>query len=201
VALIHLQEFRQPDNVLEEEAWGIILYGLIPQVVCLLGLLLWVSPLRNTELEGRTWTYLAVRPGGKTAVLLGKYFNGVLWTAATAILGLTLAFYVGQPTVYDRTKLYAVLCLLICCSCCAYGAVYALLGVLFPRRAIVISVAYMLILEVLVSNIPAVISKVTIQFRLLSILLISMNWTLPSRARLSSKVTSRFGGTWECWAC
>ena len=70
--------FRYEDEPISEKAWGIVLYGMIPQIVCLLGLLLWVAPVVNTEIEGRTWVYVAVRPGGKLALLIGKYLNGVL---------------------------------------------------------------------------------------------------------------------------
>ena len=181
VVMVGLLSYESQRDPIPDEVWGAILYGLIPQVVCLLGLLLWVSPIVNSELEGRTWIYLAVRPGGKTAMMLGKYLNGVGWTGSAALCGLTLALLVGRPDVADATWLYVVLAGLIVLSCLAYGSVYALLGAIFPRRAMVVSVGYMLIFEVLVSNIPAVVNQFTVQFRLFNVLLRAMDWSLPSR--------------------
>ena len=63
-------ERKVPDTV-----WGLILFGLIPEVITLFGLLLWVTPVVQAELEGRTWIYLAVRPRGRVSMLLGKYLD------------------------------------------------------------------------------------------------------------------------------
>lgn len=73
------------------DAWPIALFVLIPELVCLLGLLLWVTPLVQAEVEGKTWPYLAVRPAGKLPILLGKYAAGVLWSMVTGWLALALA--------------------------------------------------------------------------------------------------------------
>ncbi len=37
-------------------------YILVPQVICMLGLLLWATPAIHSELEAKTWVYLAMRP-------------------------------------------------------------------------------------------------------------------------------------------
>lgn len=174
VFLLHVQ-----DEGLSDEGWGLILYGLMPQVVCLLGLLLWVAPLLQSELEGRTWSYLAVRPGGKLATLLGKYLNGVGWTLTCCWGGLALVVLIGRPDVTAPLRLACVLAFVIGLAVVAYGAVYAVIGALFHRRAMVIAVAYMLIFELLVSNIPAFINKLTVQHRLLNILFRLMDWRLP----------------------
>ncbi len=52
-------------------------YILVPQVICMLGLLLWATPAIHSELEAKTWVYLAMRPAGKQAILLGKYLVAV----------------------------------------------------------------------------------------------------------------------------
>jgi hypothetical protein len=75
----------------QQEAWPLALFVLIPELVCLLGLLLWITPLVQTEVEGKTWPYLAVRPAGKLPVLLGKYAAGVFWTMLTGWVALALA--------------------------------------------------------------------------------------------------------------
>ncbi len=40
------------------------MFVLLPQVVTVLGLLLWATPVVHSELEGQTWVYAVVRPGG-----------------------------------------------------------------------------------------------------------------------------------------
>ena len=166
--------FRANADIDNRRIWAFVFYLLIPQAVCILGLLLWISPVLSNELESRTWVYLAVRPGGKVAVLLGKYLNGVCWTASAALmgLGLSIAVVTGQlrGPFEEPLVLGLALALLILASCLAYGSLYLLLGVLFPRRAMVVCVAYTLVVEVLVSIIPAIVNQLTVQHRLFNLL-------------------------------
>lgn len=173
-------DFKPPP----EQVLGVVVYGLIPQVVCLLGLLLWVAPVLQAELEGRTWIYLAVRPGGKIATMVGKYLNGVAWTASAALLGLTFGMAAGQLHVTEPIRLWFVMAGLICLSCLAYGAAYSVIGAIFHRRAMVVSVAYILILEVVISNLPALINQFTVQHHLLNLLFRWMNWEVPDQMQL-----------------
>ena len=69
VALMTVLRLTVPVN--DVEPWGLALYFLVPEVVCLLGLLLWATPVISTEIEGQTWIYLAMRQSGRTTVLLG----------------------------------------------------------------------------------------------------------------------------------
>ena len=64
-----------------------------------------------------------------------------------------------------------------------YGAVYILIGVLFQRRSMVVAVAYTLIFEVLVGFVPAMINKLTIQFRLRSLYVKWLDVPLPQNRR------------------
>ena len=74
---------------------AMMLQVLIPGIVCMLGQLLWATPLLQGEIEGGTWVFLAVRPSGKLNVLLGKYFAAVTWTALAGLAGLTLAVLIS----------------------------------------------------------------------------------------------------------
>lgn len=167
-----------------EQILGLVLYGLIPQVVCLLGLMLWVAPVLQAELEGRTWIYLAVRPGGKLATMIGKYLNGIAWTASAALVGLTIGMLAGQLHVSQPVRLWCVLAGLICFSCFAYGAAYSVIGAIFHRRAMVVSVAYILLFEVVVSNLPALINRFTVQHHLFNLLFLWMEWDAPDDVQL-----------------
>lgn len=170
----------------QEEVWGIFLYVLVTQVVCLLGLLLWVASLLQNELEGRTWIYFAVRPGGKWAILVGKYLNGIYWTGSAALLGLSLSVLVGRPDVSEPGRLFGVLCLLIVGACFGYGGMFALIGTMFPKRAMLLAVVYTLIFECLVASIPAVINQATVQHRLFSMLFSTMDWRLTDDATFTT---------------
>jgi ABC-type transport system involved in multi-copper enzyme maturation permease subunit len=138
-------------------------------LVSMLGTLIWTAPAISAELERRSWVYLAVRPNGGAAVLLGKYLASVTWAIPPALIGLTVAIPLSGAD--DGWSLWWAMARLICLSCPAYAAVYLLLGTVMPRRAMVLSVAYTLIFELIISFVPAVINELTVQYRLRGLLL------------------------------
>ncbi len=73
---------------------------------------------------------------------------------------------------------------LVSLASACYGALYALFGVVLHRRAMVIAVGYTLVFEFLVSLIPAVINRLTVQYRLRNLLFAWMDWweLLPKEA-------------------
>lgn len=177
----HLRgEFKPPPAAEDKPGipvtvWGAVLFGLIPEVIVLFGLLLWVTPIVQAELEGRTWIYLAVRPRGRISLLLGKYLTGTVWTFAAGLVSASASVYL---TGTDQAwRLWASLTTIVLLACLGYGALYSLIGVLLHRRAMVIAVAYTLILEFLVSFIPAVINQFTVQYRLRNLFVQFMGWT------------------------
>jgi ABC-type transport system involved in multi-copper enzyme maturation permease subunit len=177
VALIQYQggDFKR------DVAGPIVLFLLVPGLTCAMALLLWAIPAIPSEVEGRTWPYLAVRPGGKQAVLLGKYLTAVVWTVAVAWISLTLCLLVIRPEEHPLGTWY-VLAALAGLSALSYGSLYVLFGVVFLRRAMVIAVAYTFLMEVVTSFIPAVIHQLTVQYHLRSLLAKWMWWAeLPTR--------------------
>jgi len=160
-AIVALLQY-QGAHLERDERGTIALFLLIPEVVCLMGLLLWAAPLIHAELEARTWSYLAVRPVGRGSILAGKYLAAVVWTIACAWLSLVLCQFAGPV----GPRLTWVLAALVPLSCLTYGAIYVLLGVLFLQRAMVAAVAYTAILEALVAWIPAMINQFSVQYHL-----------------------------------
>ena len=71
---------------------GALLVGTIPGAVCLLTILSTMSPYLNAELEGNTWPYIAVRPFGRTAMMLGKYLVSVTRSIMAGFLAIALVF-------------------------------------------------------------------------------------------------------------
>lgn len=162
-----------------QEAWPLALFILIPELVCLLGLLLWVAPMVQTEVEGKTWPHLAVRPAGKLPILLGKYAAGVFWTVLTAWLALAVAMWVVWP-LDEGLRVVNVIATLSVLSSMAYGALFSLFGVVFLRRGMIFAVGYTLV-EFLVRLIPAIIRQLTVQYHLQSLLVAWMRWDEVNR--------------------
>ncbi len=156
------------------ELWIGFLFALVPMLVSMLGALLWTTTAIATELERRSWVYLTIRPHGGTAVLLGKYLAAVTWVIPAALLGLTLAVpltITSDTADGEAVKLWWAMARLVCLSCPAYSAIFLLLGTINPRRAMVLAVAYSLIFELVISFVPAVINKLTVQYRLRALMI------------------------------
>jgi len=171
--------------------WAAMFYALIPMLVSMLGTLLWATPAISAELERRSWVYLTVRPNGGTAVLLGKYLAAVTWVIPPALIGLTIG--VPLADTGDGWRMWWAMVRLVCLSCPAYGAIYLMLGTLLPRRALVLAVAYTLIFELVIRFIPAVINKLTVQFRLQALLVEWCNLSLADPGGRPSGVQALIG--------
>jgi ABC-type transport system involved in multi-copper enzyme maturation permease subunit len=150
------------------EFWPWFLVIMIPLLVSMLGTLMWTSPAVSAELERRSWVYIAIRPNGRTAMLVGKYLAGVLWVLAAALTGLVISVAVAGAEESGRILISLTGITILACP--AYAAAYLLIGVLFPQRAMVLAVAYSLMFEVLISLIPAMVNQLTVSWRLRSLL-------------------------------
>ncbi len=146
----------------------VILFLLIPQVVTVLGLLLWATPIVHSELEAQTWVYSVVRPGARRAVLLGKYCIAVLWAFSSACVAVTLAIPFSSVTHSFQT--WGVLCFLNLISAVSYASLFATIGTLMQKRAMVTAFLYGIFVEAILSTLPATINQLTVSFRLRSIL-------------------------------
>jgi len=158
----------------QQTVWTIVLYMLVPCVTSAIGVLLSAAPAIAGELEQRSWVYMATRPNGIFWLMLGKYVVAVTWGASAAIAGVTVAIPLtgmGVTAGFDLWWTMLRLCLL---SCGAYAAVFMLIGTIIPHRAMVFCVAYTAVVEVMISLIPAVINRITVQYRLRSLF---VSWT------------------------
>jgi ABC-type transport system involved in multi-copper enzyme maturation permease subunit len=174
-----------PSEVKDKEetnlAFCMMLYALIPQVLTMLGMLVLACPIVQTELEGQTWIYSLVRYQGRRSLLLGKYIVAVLWTTSAGIVATSLSIPflpIDQPF-----QTWLTICLLCLLASLAYGALFALIGVLFQKRVMVISFVYALVAEGLLAWIPAVINQFTIAYRLRSILFRWLNLSVDKYFR------------------
>jgi len=166
-----------PMNELQRGLWLGFLFALGPMLVTMLGTMLWLTPAVSAELERRSWVYLSVRPNGGTAVLLGKYLAAVTWVIPPVLVGLAIAVPISG--IRDGWEVWCAMVGLVCLSTPAYAAVYLLLGTVMPRRAMVLAVGYSLLFELVISYVPAVINKLTVQHHLLALMMRWCQFELP----------------------
>jgi len=173
----------------------IALFILIPEVVCLMGLLFWATPAIHWELEGKTWSYLSVRPAGRSAILLGKYFAAVAWAVLCGWLSLLLclAALAGDLAI---GRALTTLGPLIAISCLVYGALYIFLSVMFLQRAMVAAVAYTALMEVVIAWIPATINQFSMHYHLRCVM---AQWIGFDPGRVGEGAVLIFTSSWAPW--
>lgn len=172
--ILYLIHERQPGQ--DHLLLAGLLFLLLPEVITVLCMLLWVAPIVNEELESQTWIYALVRPGGRSAVLLGKYIVAVLWTGTcttcSTVLCILLAWY---AQIEQAMSIAATLIAINWIAAVVYGALFLLLGTMFQRRAMVVSLVYAVFIEAALGWLPAVINRFTVSFRLRSLLIEWLN--------------------------
>lgn len=192
LAIISSSARRQPPD----DVAAILIYILSPCVACMMSVFLWATPALSSELEGRSWVYLAIRPHGPLSVLLGKYLVAISWSIPVGLVSATLGvFAIG---VEEPIRLIAIQCGLGVLSCVAYSALFLLIGVIAPKRAMVIGILYALIAEVALALVPAAVNLLTVQYRLRCLLVRWMDFELPSQRR-SAVVSAYFGEESAAW--
>lgn len=174
--------------------WSIFLYVMIPCLCSALGVLLTAGPAVATELEQRSWIYMATRPRGILWLLFGKFLVAFTWGVSAAAVALSGSILITNAT--SRFSIWSSMMLLSLLSCIAYSAAFLFVGAIFPKRAMVFSVIYVAVVEVVLGLIPAVVNRMTIQYRLRSLL---VKW-LPADTKLAeeSEIQYVFGNdaTW-----
>jgi hypothetical protein len=164
-------------------------------------------------LEGKTWLYLAARPYGRFAMVLGKGLNGLAWTMAAGLFAVCLAYFAVSLGAHEVDRYHgadiivmtgleaplksiAAMLGLTALAALAYSALFAAIGCIVPRRAMLIAFSYTLIFEVLVSFIPAVINRITVQYHLRCLL---TSWIDLGFDRLPEGWHYLFSEWWAGW--
>lgn len=150
----------------------IVIYALAPGIACMLGALLTASPAVASELEQHSWIYFATRPNGLFHLVIGKYLVAFVWAASSTLLGLWLAIAIAE--IENKMQVLSTLTLITLLSAMAYSALYMMIGTLFYRRAMIFCVAYTAGVEITMSFVPAVVNRLTIQYRLRALLFNNM---------------------------
>lgn len=178
----------QSEGRVPEIAMAMICYALVPQICCMLGLLLWATPAIGAETESQSWVYLTLRQHGRTGIAIGKYLIAFLWTVSCGIVAaIGVSFLSGHS---EPLRMAASLSGLVLLSSACYAALYLLIGASMFRRATVVAVVYSLVVEGLVSWIPATINQLTVSYRLRSLL---MRWMDLDPTQMDSSGAYLFG--------
>jgi hypothetical protein len=175
-------------------------------LVCVLSLLLWATPNIQSELEGKTWTFIAMRPGGRIACYLGKYLTAVMTSYVIAILALTACALIanryammGSPE--EALNTWTSLAIIYALACFVYGAIFSFIGTIFIKRAMVVGAVFIVGVEVLMSIVPAIISRFTMSYHLRRLGELWLEWFLPESKALVEASFGPAGPTWFHLTC
>jgi hypothetical protein len=152
-------------------------------IVAMLAQLLWATPNVYSELEGKSWIFIASRPRGRIALFLGKYLSAVAFSLLVCLVAISLCLairtYVPPATMVNPLPAWAGMMGTALVGCVVYSAVFSLIGTIFQKRAMVFGAAYVILFEIMMANIPAIISQFTVRFHLQAIAADWIGWYLP----------------------
>ncbi|HED66783.1 MAG TPA: hypothetical protein ENJ09_14660 [Planctomycetes bacterium] len=161
-------EFAEDPNVdIEGLAMSAFLYLMYPQSLCILAALLFGASLLAGEIEDKTLTYLFTRAVPRWKVLGGKYIATAGVLAVLTVASMSMAFFIsGRPF---GLRVWWALSVVTALACFTYTAVFALLGLLVPRRAIPAGLIFAVVVEGLLSTVPALVNELTVGYYLRSL--------------------------------
>ncbi len=165
-----------------EIAPAIFLYIIYPQVLCIMASLIYGASLLAGEMEEKTLVYLFSRAQPRWKILLGKSLTTALVLACMISLSMSICFALaGMPF---GVRLWLALLATIFAACFAYTALFALLGIALPKRAITAGLIYAVMVEVILSFVPALINEITISHYLRSMAFHIADIAMPMEVRM-----------------
>ena len=128
------------------------------------------APALGEEIDARTFTYVFARPAPRWTMPLGKFMA----TAAVLLVGCTLSVVLAYVVcmLRDPSDLGTEIGLLgravsaAALGAVAFGALATAIGALFPRRPVVATLVYLLIVEGLFGHIPGFLKAISLSFHL-----------------------------------
>ncbi len=190
------------------EVLEFVLFTLIFLValVSLLSLLLWATPNVHGELEGKTWSFIAMRPGGRIANFLGKYLLAVLVSFTISFFALTLCVIISNQyavlgTGFEPWQRWGTLTGIFAIACLVYGAILSMIGTWFTKRAMVVGAGFLVGVETILSLIPAVVSSFTMSYHLRRLGELWLGWFLPDEQAEYEMIFGPAGPVWFHLLC
>jgi len=172
-------DFPEDEEIdVEGYALSAFLYIMYPQSLCILASLLYGASLLAGEIEDKTLTYLFTRALPRWQVLLGKYLATATALATLTVGSMSVAYVLcGLPI---GPKIWFALAITITCGCFTYTALFCLLGLFVPRRALPVGLLYAVVVEGILSVIPAVVNELTVSYYLRSMAWFIVDLPLPA---------------------
>ena len=159
-----------------------LLILILVSIVAILAQLLWATTNVYSELEAKSWIFLASRPRGRIALFLGKYLSSVLFSFTVCSIAISLCLilrtYIRSTEVNPFLTWLGMLGSAFL-GCMTYSAIFSVFGTIFHKRAMVFGAAYIIFSEIVMANVPAIISNFTARFHLQLITAKWVGWFLP----------------------
>ncbi|MEM7781876.1 MAG: hypothetical protein AAF623_00755 [Planctomycetota bacterium] len=177
-----------------------VLTILMVALITLLSLLLWATPNVSSELEGKSWSFLASRPGGRISVFLGKYLASFLITFFIATIAYSICVLLCSRLLglYQPERLWFSMAGIYFLASAVYAAIFSLIGTIFIKRAMVFAAGYVIGSEIILASLPgALINKFTIRFHLQELGIQWIGWFLPGSTE--AEFRDVFGPSWPPW--
>lgn len=170
-----------------------IFITLAVSIICLLSLLLWATPNVYSELEGKSWSFVSSRPGGRVSNFIGKYIVSVFYAVVVSITALTISVFMASRFVGLRNVVdfWTVMVGIFVFASLTYGAIFSLMGTIFIRRAMVVGAGFIILFEVIGATLPVVLSRFTARFHLQSL---GIAWNDPKLLPLGPKEYQTYYG-------
>lgn len=171
-------------------------------LVLLLSLLLWATPNVYSELEGKSWLFVASRPAGRTLIFLGKFMASVVVSLAICFTAITLCVLVIRNTneTINPIRLWLSMNVVYFLATLIYAAVFSLIGVVFVKRAMVVGAGFLIGFDVFLATLPgALINRFTVRHHLQEIGIATMGWFFPANAGSEQDYRNIYGQEWATW--
>lgn len=158
--------------VLFENVDGLTMFSGVAETLLLpflvpLAAIFYGGPAIVDEMEGRTLTYLTLRPISKATLFVGKVISGMLVSLLLVLVPTLLLFGVCMFQAMDFAESLPVLGRVIGAAACgvvAYNAVFAALGALFAS-SLLASILYFVGSEMILATLP-VLELLSIRYHL-----------------------------------
>lgn len=174
-------------------------------LVLLLSLLLWATPNVHSELEGKSWVFVASRPDARVAMFLGKLFASILVSFSISLVATTLCIaiqkYMLNYTGANQNPIIVWLSMnfVFLLGAVVYSTLFSTIGTIFNKRSMLVAAAF-LIGDFILGLMPnAIVNKLTFRQHLQEIGVYYMGWFFPAFFGPESEYRQIFGEAWPIW--
>jgi len=129
-----------------------------------------LAPAVGEEIDARTFTYVFARPAARWTMPVGKLLATVAVLSAVAAMSVLLTYFVSM--LRDLSEVASALpllgrgLLLSLLGPIAFGALSMAVGTIFPRRPVVATLVYLLVVDGIFGHIPGFLKVVSLSFHL-----------------------------------